>query len=154
MLPTITHIRQVYKTPYQRITYRSYESTGTSSNLELYPHSQILKDLYNSAAKFQNSFDVLCEVSILHVYHKSVQKRIEFTAAPNTTVSPNLLGLDGSKRGRAGAGADGGDPDNSPLTGRATALTSSHTTNWLTTAAAITILLECVHVWRTTAPAL
>lgn len=131
----------MYKTPFQRITYRSYEGTGTSSNLELYPHSQILQDVYNSVAKFQNSFDVLCEVSILHVYHKSVQKRIEFTAAPNSTVSPNLLGLDGSKR------RPGGDPDNSPLTGAA----ARTTTNCVAVVAVAAVLLIFLYGLRAAA---
>lgn len=135
---------QVYKTPFQRITYRTYEGTGTSSNLELYPHSQMLQDVYNSPVKMLNSFDILCEVSILHVYHKSVQKRIVFTAAPNTTVSPNLLGLDGSKRGRG----DGGDPDNSPLTGGVTTMGPTTTNLKLTTVALLVGLVCCRQLMR------
>lgn len=103
----------MYKTPFQRVVYRSYEGTGTSSTLELYPHSQILLDIYQSISKFPATFNVECEVSILHVYHKSVQQSIVYSGGGvnYTTVSPNLLGLEGSKRGGAG------DPDNSPLTG-------------------------------------
>lgn len=103
----------MYKTPFQRIVYRSYEGTGTSSTLELFPHSQILLDIYQSISKFPTTIYVECEVSILHVYHKSVQQGVIFSGGGvnYTTVSPNLLGLEGSKRGGAG------DPDNSPLTG-------------------------------------
>lgn len=52
-------------------------------------------------------------MSILHVYRKTVKQSIVFSGGGinYTTVSPNLLGLEGSKRG------GGGDPDNSPLTG-------------------------------------
>lgn len=111
------NVLQIYKTPFQRIAYRTYEGTGTSSSLELFPHSQVLQDLYSTLLKFQTSFDIQCEVSILHVYHKSVSRRVAFAPGThlNSTVSPNLLGLEqGSKRGSPG------DPDNAPLTGRAT----------------------------------
>lgn len=104
---------QVYKTPFQRIVYRSYEGTATYSSLELYPHSQILQDAFQAQTpKYLASLNILCEVSILHVYHKNVQQRVLLGNQSYTTVSPNLLGLDGSKH----AGASG-DPDNSPLTG-------------------------------------
>jgi hypothetical protein len=57
---------------------------------------------------------VLCEISILHIYHKNVQQRILLGDLSLTTVSPNLLGLEGSNKPRKN-----GDPDNSPLTGLA-----------------------------------
>ncbi|KAG4078980.1 hypothetical protein HA402_001635 [Bradysia odoriphaga] len=103
--------RKVYKTPFQRIVYRSYEGTATYSSLELYPHSQILQDAFQAQTpKYLASLNILCEVSILHVYHKNVQQRVLLGNQSYTTVSPNLLGLDGSKHAS-------GDPDNSPLTG-------------------------------------
>lgn len=122
---------QVYKTPFQRIVYRSYEGTGTYSSLELYPHSKLLQDIYQSITKLQTSFVVKCEVSILHVYVKSVQDSVIIGgggATNYTTVSPNLLGLEGSKRGGGAGSGGGGDPDNSPLTGRAASLHRPTTT--------------------------
>lgn len=101
---------QVYKTPFQRILYRSQDKT-TFSSLEMYPHSQILLDVFQT--HFINSINILCEVSILHIYHKNVQQKIMLDLT-TTTVKPNLLGLEANKIN--------GDPDNSPLTGLAIAI--------------------------------
>lgn len=99
---------QVYKNLHQRIVYRSYEGTATYSSLEIQSSSQILQDIFQSASKYLANINVLCEVSILHVYHKNVQVKIALINPIMTTVSPNLLGLEK---------ASIGDPDNSPLTG-------------------------------------
>ncbi|XP_055373621.1 uncharacterized protein LOC129606980 [Condylostylus longicornis] len=96
--------RRVYKTPFQRISY-----SPTISTLEMYPHSQIMQSIFQTVPKYQTSILVNCEVSILHVYHKNVQQRVQLSMLPPTTHSPNLLHLEGSKRN--------GDPDNSALTG-------------------------------------
>lgn len=112
---------KVFKSPFQRIVYRSFEGTPTYSSLELYPHSQIIQDIFQTLPPFQTSITILCEISILHIYHKNVQQRLflsDLTAI--TTISPNLLGLDGSNKHKKNGGANGngaGDPDNSPLTG-------------------------------------
>ncbi|KAH8358422.1 hypothetical protein KR093_000052, partial [Drosophila rubida] len=105
--------RQVYKTPLQRITQDAFEGSTTYSSLEIYPHSQVLQGFFQAMPKYQTSILLLCEVSILHVFHKNVQQRIGLSNAPPTTISPNLLGLEGSKR------YANGDPDNSALTGAA-----------------------------------
>ncbi|KFB47674.1 AGAP001658-PA-like protein [Anopheles sinensis] len=104
--------KRIHRTPYQRITYRSYEGTPTFSSLEMFPHSQVLQDIYQSMPPFHTSLTVMCEISILHIYTKSVQQRI-LVSDLVTTISPNLLGLDGSNNRRK----NNGDPDNSPLTG-------------------------------------
>ncbi|XP_017037951.1 uncharacterized protein beat-VI [Drosophila kikkawai] len=101
--------RMVYPTPLQRITQDAFEGSTAYSSLEIYPHSQVLQGFFQ--AKYQANINLLCEVSILHVFHKSVQQRIGLSNAPPTTISPNLLGLEGSKR------YANGDPDNSALTG-------------------------------------
>ncbi|XP_005176910.1 uncharacterized protein LOC101893062 [Musca domestica] len=103
--------RKVYKTPFQRITQTTSEGSGTVSSLDIYPHSQVLQGFFQAMPKYQTSILLLCEVSILHVFHKNVQQRIFLSIGPPTTISPNLLGLEGSKRMN-------GDPDNSALTGR------------------------------------
>lgn len=103
---------QIHRSPYQRITYRSYEGTPTFSSLEMLPHSQVLQDIYQSMPPFHTSLTVMCEISILHIYTKSAQQRI-LVSDLVTTISPNLLGLDGSNNRRK----NNGDPDNSPLTG-------------------------------------
>ncbi|XP_030562893.1 uncharacterized protein LOC115764156 isoform X2 [Drosophila novamexicana] len=105
--------RKVYKTPLQRITQDAFEGSTTYSSLEIYPHSQVLQGFFQAMPKYQTSILLLCEVSILHVFHKNVQQRIGLSMAPPTTISPNLLGLEGSKR------YVNGDPDNSALTGAA-----------------------------------
>ncbi|XP_023165598.1 uncharacterized protein LOC111595891 [Drosophila hydei] len=105
--------RKVYKTPLQRITQDAFEGSTTYSSLEIYPHSQVLQGFFQAMPKYQTSILLLCEVSILHVFHKNVQLRIGLSMAPPTTISPNLLGLEGSKR------YVNGDPDNSALTGAA-----------------------------------
>ncbi|XP_035783651.1 uncharacterized protein LOC118461903 isoform X2 [Anopheles albimanus] len=104
--------KRIHRTPYQRITYRSYEGTPTFSSLEMFPHSQVLLDIYQSMPPFHTSLTVMCEISILHIYTKSAQQRI-LVSDLVTTISPNLLGLDGSNNRRK----NNGDPDNSPLTG-------------------------------------
>ncbi|EDW24981.1 GL24445 [Drosophila persimilis] len=103
--------RKIYKTPLQRITQDAFEGSTTYSSLEIYPHSQVLQGFFQAMPKYQPNIMLLCEVSILHVFHKSVQQRIGLSNAPPTTISPNLLGLEGSKR------YANGDPDNSALTG-------------------------------------
>jgi hypothetical protein len=80
--------------------------------LEIYPHSSIIQEIFQGLPLFQSELIVLCEISILHIYHKNVQQRIIIGDQSLTTVSPNLLGLDGSNKPRKN-----GDPDNSPLTG-------------------------------------
>lgn len=100
---------QVYQTPLQRISQDTYESSTTYSSLEIHPHSQVLQGFFHT--KYQPNINLLCEVNILHVFHKSVQQRLVLSNAPPTTISPNLLGLEGSKR------YANGDPDNSALTG-------------------------------------
>uniref|UniRef100_A0A182TVU0 Ig-like domain-containing protein n=1 Tax=Anopheles melas TaxID=34690 RepID=A0A182TVU0_9DIPT len=104
--------KRIHRSPYQRITYRSYEGTPTFSSLEMLPHSQVLQDIYQSMPPFHTSLTVMCEISILHIYTKSAQQRI-LVSDLVTTISPNLLGLDGSNNRRK----NNGDPDNSPLTG-------------------------------------
>ncbi|XP_036324319.1 uncharacterized protein LOC118737719 [Rhagoletis pomonella] len=103
--------RKIYKTPFQRINHVAFEGSSTYSSLEIYPHSQVLQGFFQTVPKYQTtSILLLCEVSILHVFHKNVQQRLLLSIAPPTTISPNLLGLEGSKR-------INGDPDNSALTG-------------------------------------
>lgn len=94
------HISQVYKSRHQRISYETYSTSSTISTLEMDPHSQVLQGLFQAVPKYQTSILLLCEVSILHVYHKNVQQRILLSMSPPTTHSPNLLE---SKRN--------GDPD-------------------------------------------
>ncbi|XP_037708880.1 uncharacterized protein LOC119546567 [Drosophila subpulchrella] len=101
--------RVIYPTPQQRITHDAYEGSTTYSSLELYPHSQVLLDFFEG--KYQRSVTLKCTVTITGMYHKDVQQRIGLNMAPPTTISPNLLGLEGSKR------YANGDPDNSALTG-------------------------------------
>uniref|UniRef100_W8BFK7 Ig-like domain-containing protein n=1 Tax=Ceratitis capitata TaxID=7213 RepID=W8BFK7_CERCA len=104
--------RKIYKTPFQRISHVAHEGSATYSSLEIYPHSQVLQGFFQTVPKYQTtSILLLCEVSILHVFHKNVQQRLLLSVTPPTTISPNLLGLEGSKR------INGGDPDNSALTG-------------------------------------
>ncbi|XP_061396382.1 uncharacterized protein LOC133332014 [Musca vetustissima] len=110
--------RKVYKTPFQRITQTTSEGSGTVSSLDIYPHSQVLQGFFQAMPKYQTSILLLCEVSILHVFHKNVQNRIYLSIGPPTTISPNLLGLEGSKRMN-------GDPDNSALTGTGSKCTPS-----------------------------
>lgn len=102
---------QIYKTPFQRINHVAFEGSSTYSSLEIYPHSQVLQGFFQTVPKYQpTNILLLCEVSILHVFHKNVQQRLQLSITPPTTISPNLLGLEGSKR-------INGDPDNSALTG-------------------------------------
>lgn len=77
----------------------------------------MLQGFFQAVPKYPTSILLLCEVSILHVFHKNVQQRLMLSIGPPSTISPNLLGLEGSKR------MNSGDPDNSPLTGRAMAAT-------------------------------
>ncbi|XP_055525233.1 uncharacterized protein LOC129718471 isoform X1 [Wyeomyia smithii] len=104
--------KKIHRSPYQRITYRSYEGTPTFSSLEMFPHSQVLQDIYQSMPPFQTSLTVMCEITILHIYTKSAQQMI-IVSDLVTTISPALLGLDGSNNRRKA----NGDPDNSALTG-------------------------------------
>ncbi|EAT33978.1 AAEL013758-PA [Aedes aegypti] len=101
--------KKIHRSPYQRITYRSYEGTPTFSSLDMYPHSQVLQDIYQTMPPMQTSLAIMCEISILHIYTKSVHKML-IVSDLVTTVSPSLLGLDGSHNRR------NGDPDNSALT--------------------------------------
>lgn len=75
----------------------------------MYPHSQVLQDIYQTMPPMQTSLAIMCEISILHIYTKSVHKML-IVSDLVTTVSPSLLGLDGSHNRR------NGDPDNSALT--------------------------------------
>lgn len=104
------HVRylQVYKNPYQRVVYRTYEGSPTFSSLEVQSSSPIIQDIFQAAPKYHPSIKVMCEVSILHVYHKNVEAKLGTINPSLTTVTPNLLGLEKSFIG---------DPDNSPLTG-------------------------------------
>ncbi|XP_053682837.1 uncharacterized protein LOC128733188 [Sabethes cyaneus] len=111
--------KKIHRSPYQRITYRSYEGTPTFSSLEMYPHSQVLQDIYQSMPPFQTSLTVMCEITILHIYTKSAQQMI-IVSDLVTTISPALLGLDGSNNRRKA----NGDPDNSALTGAGARLTA------------------------------
>ncbi|XP_055323161.1 uncharacterized protein LOC129578493 isoform X2 [Sitodiplosis mosellana] len=100
--------KKVYKNPYQRVVYRTYEGSPTFSSLEVQSSSPIIQDILQAAPKFNPSIKVMCEVSILHVYHKNVEAKLGTINPSLTTVTPNLLGLEK---------ASIGDPDNSPLTG-------------------------------------
>ncbi|CRL07339.1 CLUMA_CG020318, isoform A [Clunio marinus] len=102
--------KKVNKLPFQRIQYRSFEGTPTYSALELFPHCPILQEIYQNPAPFTNVVTVSCEITIFHIYHKNLQQRI-LLADMSSTVSPNILGWDGTK------GKKNGDPDNSALTG-------------------------------------
>ncbi|KNC30756.1 hypothetical protein FF38_11772, partial [Lucilia cuprina] len=131
--------RKVYKTPFQRITQDTYEGSATYSSLEIYPHSQVLQGFFQAVPKYQTSILLLCEVSILHVFHKNVQQRLMLSIGPPTTISPNLLGLEGSKHLN-------GDPDNSALTGGATRIAKTITLTTQLTATA-NILLPVAFVF-------
>lgn len=74
------------------------------------PASALLQELFFSTAsgKMSPHLYVVCEISILHVYHKEIQIKIPMKVTSLTTVTPNLLGVEK---------ATIGDPDNSPLTG-------------------------------------
>lgn len=102
--------QQVNKLPFQRIQYRSFEGTPTYSALELFPHCPLLQEIYQNPAPFTNVVTVSCEITIFHIYHKNLQQRITLQDM-TTTVSPNILGWDGTR------GKKNGDPDNSALTG-------------------------------------
>ncbi|KAL5284255.1 hypothetical protein ACFFRR_006498 [Megaselia abdita] len=92
--------RRVYKSRHQRISYETYSASSTISTLEMDPHSQVLQGLFHAIPKYTSTLTLLCEVSILHVYHKTATQRILLSMSPPTTNSPNLLE---SKRN--------GDPD-------------------------------------------
>lgn len=100
---------QVYKNPYQRVVYRTYEGSPTFSSLEVQSSSPIIQDIFQAAPKYHPSIKVMCEVSILHVYHKNVEAKLGTINPSLTTVTPHLLEK-----------ASIGDPDNSPLTGGCT----------------------------------
>lgn len=132
--------KKIHRSPYQRITYRSFEGTPTFSSLDMFPHSQVLQDIYQTMPPFQTSLTVMCEISILHIYTKSAQQLI-IVSDLVTTISPNLLGLDGSNNRRKGPN---GDPDNSALTDNAaTALLSRTSTIWWAIAAAGAVWSLC-----------
>lgn len=80
----------MYKTPHQRISFQVYENKGVTSGLEIFPLSQILQDIFQSTTSYQSSFDVLCEVSIFHIYNKNAMERV-YVGDPSASVSPNLL---------------------------------------------------------------
>lgn len=103
--------KRVNKLPFQKITYRAFEGTHTYSALELFPHCPILQDIYQSPTPFTNIITVSCEITIFHIYHKNLQQRIVLLDINSSTVSPNILGWDGTR------GKKNGDPDNSALTG-------------------------------------
>ncbi|XP_039494847.1 uncharacterized protein LOC120453963 [Drosophila santomea] len=100
---------QIRRTPLQSISQDSYDGSTTHSALEIHANSQALQGFFET--KYQHSVNLQCVVTIRHMYHKVVAQRIGLNAAPPTTISPNLLGLEGSKR------YANGDPDNSALTG-------------------------------------
>ncbi|KAM7362290.1 immunoglobulin domain-containing protein beaten path VI isoform 2-T4 [Cochliomyia hominivorax] len=125
--------RKVYKTPFQRITLETYEGSATYSSLEIYPHSQVLQGFFQAVPKYQTSILLMCEVSILHVFHKNVQQRLILSIGPPTTISPNLMGLEVSKH-------QNGDPDNSALTGGANGADSLLTQTFQLTHKNITLL--------------
>ncbi|XP_055620316.1 uncharacterized protein LOC129764827 isoform X1 [Toxorhynchites rutilus septentrionalis] len=132
--------KKIHPSPYQRITYRAYEGTPTFSTLDMYPHSQILQDIYQTMPPFQTSLTVMCEISILHIYTKSAQQLI-IVSDLVTTISPALLGLDGSNNRRKA----NGDPDNSALTGAGTRATPIW---WTAAAAAAAALLVSQFITR------
>lgn len=101
---------QVNKLPFQRIQYRAFEGTPTYSALELFPHCPLLMEIYQNPTPFTNIVTVSCEITIFHIYHKNLQQRIVLVDM-SSTVSPNILGWDGTR------GKKNGDPDNSALTG-------------------------------------
>ncbi|KAH8326406.1 hypothetical protein KR067_006539 [Drosophila pandora] len=103
--------RKIYKTPLQRISHDTYEGSTTYSSLDLLPHSQALQVFFQALPKYQHNIVLQCDVSIMQLLYKSVHQPIRLSNAPPTTISPNLLGLEGSKR------YANGDPDNSALTG-------------------------------------
>lgn len=90
--------------------HRQFEGSPTFSSLEVQPVSAIIQDLFYLAAtgKITPFLNVICEVSILHVYHKEAPVKIPMKVNPLTTVTSNLLGVEKTAIG---------DPDNSPLTG-------------------------------------
>ncbi|XP_052858377.1 uncharacterized protein LOC128266130 isoform X1 [Drosophila gunungcola] len=105
----LINTRPIHRTPQQRITQDAFDGSNTYSSLEILPHSQVLQGFFET--NYQHSVSLQCEVTILHMFHKIVEARIGLNRAPPTTISPNLLGLEGSKR------YVNGDPDNSALTG-------------------------------------
>lgn len=99
----------MHKNPHQRVFYqRSYDGSDTISSLEIYSSSSIIHDIFLTSPKYHPSVNIMCEVSILHVYNKNVEIKLGTIIQSLTTVTPNLLGLEKSTIG---------DPDNSPLTG-------------------------------------
>lgn len=122
---------QVYKNPYQRVVYRTYEGSPTFSSLEVQSASPIIQDILQAAPKYHPNIKVMCEVSILHVYHKNVEAKLGTINPSLTTVTPNLLGLEK---------ASIGDPDNSPLTGG-----SSHNSQQLAVYHVILLIICCYY---------
>lgn len=83
-------VLKVYKTPFQRISYQIYEYKGVTSALEVFPLSPILQDIFQSTTTYHTNFDVMCEVSIFHIYHKNAIERV-YVGDPSASLSPNLL---------------------------------------------------------------
>lgn len=124
--------KKVYKNPYQRVVYRTYEGSPTFSSLEVQSSSPIIQDIFQAAPKYHPSIKVMCEVSILHVYHKNVEAKLGTINPSLTTVTPNLLGLEK---------ASIGDPDNSPLTGGCNAIIMRQ--QWATVYHVILLIICC-----------
>ncbi|XP_017001636.2 uncharacterized protein beat-VI [Drosophila takahashii] len=101
--------RTIHPTQLQRITQDAYEGSTTYSSLEMFPHNQMLRGFFET--KYQYTVPLQCTVAIMNMFHKVVEQRLTLNMSPPTTISPNLLGLEGSKR------YANGDPDNSALTG-------------------------------------
>lgn len=96
------------KNPHQRVVYqRSVEGSDSISSLDIQSSSPLIQDIFAAATKYHPSINLMCEVSILHVYNKNVDVKLATINPSLTTITPNLLGLEKSI----------GDPDNSPLTG-------------------------------------
>lgn len=132
-LSSISHqTEQVYKNPYQRVIYRTFEGSPTFSSLDVQSSSPIIQDILQAAPKYHPNIKVMCEVSILHVYHKNVEAKLGTINPSLTTVTPNLLGLEK---------ASIGDPDNSPLTGG----TSSHHSQQLAVYHVILLIICCYY---------
>nr|XP_029723398.1 uncharacterized protein LOC109398360 isoform X1 [Aedes albopictus] len=130
--------KKIHRSPYQRITYRTFEGTPTFSSLDMYPHSQVLQDIYQTMPPMQTSLAIMCEISILHIYTKSVHKML-IVSDLVTTVSPSLLGLDGSHNRR------NGDPDNSALTVSGDAPAASYGSISTVMGLVLAVVLVCRH---------
>lgn len=123
---------QVYKNPYQRVIYHTHVASATFSSLVIESSSPIIQDILQAAPKYHPNIKVMCEVSILHVYHKNVEAKLATINPSLTTVTPNLLGLEK---------ASIGDPDNSPLTGGC----SQHNSQQLAVYHVILLIICCYY---------